>query len=126
MKASDLFGQCVDMRFAKLAARLHLSEQLILRELAHFQRVFDGRAIACQLRVLGTTVDRQNFQVQALGQALVEAQLFLAEVFASGQFGEVEEAEIHRFLDLVGIGPGQHYPGNMRLDDLESLYRMGI
>ncbi|MNL83746.1 hypothetical protein D3C87_2114800 [compost metagenome] len=61
-----------------------------------------------------------------MSEALVEAQFFLAEVFASGQFAEVEEAEIHRFLDLVGIGPGQHYPGNMRLDDLESLYRMGI
>src|SRR3990167_5531277 len=126
MELGDLFGQGVDMRFAQLAACLHFGEQLILRKLAHFQGVLDDRAITAQLRGFGATADRQNCQVQALSEALVEAQLFLAEVFARGQFGEVEEAEIHRFLDLVGIGTGQHYPGDMRLDDLESLYRMGV
>ena len=95
-------------------------------ELTHFQRVFDNRTVAAKLRCIDAAADRQYFQVKTLGQALVEAQLFLAEMLAGTQLGEIEKTEVHRFLELVGKGAGEHHPGNMGFDDLELLYRMRV
>ncbi|MNT48777.1 hypothetical protein D3C72_1855770 [compost metagenome] len=100
-------GHLVDVLGGQFTVGLQGAEHLVLRELAHFQRVLDRFAFATQLRRFGATGDRQDVQVQAFGQALVQAQLFVAEVLACGQFGEIEEAEIHRLLDLVGIVASQ-------------------
>lgn len=97
-----------------------------MRELAHFQCIFDGRAAAAELWRIGAATDRQYFQIKALSQALVETQLFLAEVLAGAQLGEVEKAEVHRFLDLVGKGAGKHHPGNIGFDNLKLLHGMGV
>ncbi|MCY1178566.1 hypothetical protein D9M73_189220 [compost metagenome] len=97
-----------------------------MRELAHLQYIFDGRAFAAQLRSLDAAGDGQHFEVQIVGQALVQAQFFSAKVFASLKAGEVEKTEIDRFLHFIGIGAGEQYPGNMGLDDLESLYWMRV
>src|SRR3990167_115740 len=126
VEVGNLFGQGVDMRFTQFPARLHVTEQLALRELTHFQRVFDGWTSAAELRGIDAAADRQYFKVEVLSQALIEAQLFLAEVFACAQLGEVEKAEIHRLLELVGKGDGEHHPGNMGFDNLELLYGMGV
>ncbi|MNP44863.1 hypothetical protein D3C76_1387430 [compost metagenome] len=73
-----------------------------------------------------TAGDWQHFQVQVLGQALVEAQLFATEMLAGVEAGEIEEAEVDRLLDLVGIAAGQQHPGYVRLDHLESVHRMWV
>ncbi len=122
----DLFGHLVDVRAGQLTVGLQGAEQLALRELAHFQRVFDNRAVTAQLRRFGRAGDRQHFKIQIFGQALVQAQLFVAEMPAIFQFGEVQEAEVHRFLQFISVRAGQYDPGNMGLDDLERFHRMGV
>ncbi|MCY1396535.1 hypothetical protein D9M71_115100 [compost metagenome] len=124
VELGDLPGHLVDVLGGQFTVGLQGAEHLVLRELAHFQRVLDRFAFATQLRRFGATGDRQDVQVQAFGQALVQAQLFVAEVLACGQFGEIEEAEIHRLLELVGIVASQQYPGDMGLDELKLLHRV--
>ncbi|MNI79324.1 hypothetical protein D3C73_1357740 [compost metagenome] len=102
------------------------AEQTVLAKLAHFQGVLDGRTFAAQLRCFGATGDRQHFEIKILGQALVQAQLFSAEMPASLEGGEVEETEVHRLLHFISKGAGKHDPGNVGLDDLESIYRMRV
>ncbi len=117
VEACDLLGQSVDMRIGQLAAGLDLGQQLGLRELAHLQHVLEGIAVAADHRSIRRAGDRQHFQVEVRCHALVEAQLFFAEMLARGQIGEVEEAEVHRLLDLVGVLAGEDHPGNMGFDD---------
>ena len=126
MEAGDLLGHFVDMAGIQFAIGLQCAQQLALRELAHFQRVFNGRAFTTECWYVGAAGDRQHVQVQAFGQALVETQLFIAEVFAATEFGEVKKAEVDRFLQFIGIRPGKDDPGDMRLDNLKSFDFMGI
>jgi hypothetical protein len=42
-------------------------------------------------------------------------------MLARGDIGKVEEAEVHRLLDLVGVRAGEDYPGYMGLDDTKTL-----
>ncbi|MNR05377.1 hypothetical protein D3C85_1214070 [compost metagenome] len=126
VEAGNLAGHLVDVRSGQFAVGLQGAEQLALRELAHLQGVIEHRAGATQLWRLDAPGDRQYFQVQVAGQALVQAQLFAAEVLACIQCGEVEKAEIDRFLHFIGIGAGEQHPGDVRLDDLESIHRMRI
>ena len=67
---------------------------------------------------------RHDPQVDRRGQAAVEADLLLAEVAALLQRAEVEEAQVDRLLDLVGIGPGQEDDRDVRLADLHRLDRI--
>ena len=97
-------------------------------ELAHLQGVFDHwrSVVDAELRLLFAAAYGQYLQVEALRQALVEAQLFIAEEFAATEFGEIKKAEVNRFFDLVGVRAGEDHPGNVGLDKLEPLYRMRI
>ena len=61
-----------------------------------------------------------------MGQALVETQLFAAEMLASVETGEVEEAEVHRFLHFISKGACENDPGDMGLDDLEPIHGMRV
>ena len=122
----NLLGHLIDVRAGQFAVGLQGAEHLALRELAHFQRVLDGRAVATQLRRLGSAGNRQHFKIQIFGQALVEAQFLAAEMPAVVQIGDVQEAEVHRFLQLICIGARQYHPGNMGLDDLKRVNRMRV
>src|SRR5690606_8023202 len=95
-------------------------------ELAHLQQILDGGALAGKPGFGLAAGDRYDIKIQVVGKPLVESQLLLAEVLACIQRGEIEEAEVHRLLDLVGEGAGQDDPGDVRLDDLEGLYRMRV
>src|SRR5690606_7958901 len=88
--------------------------------------IFDDRSVAAELWGLFAAADRQNLSVERRRETLVETQLLVAEVLAAGQFGEVEEAEIHRLLDLVGVGAGEQNPGDVGFDDLETVHGVGV
>lgn len=126
MEPGNLPGHFVDVCGGQFAIGLQRAEQLALRELAHFQGVFDNRAVTRDLRRFGTAGDRQHFQIQIIGQALVQTQLFAAEVPARFKAGEIEKAEVDRLFQLIGIGTGEQDPGDMGLDDLESVYGMRV
>ena len=126
VEMGNLLGHFVDVRSGQFAIGLQRAQQLALRELAHFQHVLDSRAFAAELRRVGAAGDRQYVQVQAFGQALVEAQLFIAEEFAATEFGEIKKAEVNRFFDLVGVRAGEDHPGNVGLDNLKPVDFMRV
>ncbi|MCY1399108.1 hypothetical protein D9M71_141570 [compost metagenome] len=97
-----------------------------MRELAHLQQIFDGWPFAAQLRSFGAAGDGQHFQVQIVGQALVQAQLFSAKMLASLKAGKVEKTEVDWFLHFISEGAGENDPGDMGFDDLESFYRVRV
>jgi hypothetical protein len=45
-----------------------------------------------------------------------QAHLLPAAVQAFAETGKIQETEVHRFLDLVGVFSSEQYPGDMRLD----------
>src|SRR5690606_6859023 len=96
------------------------------RELAHLQGIFDDRRVLAEAGRLQAAADGYDLTIQRRGKALVEAQLLLAEVLAAGQFGKVEEAEVHRLLDLVGVGASEQKPGNVGFNDLKTLHGVGV
>ncbi|MNE07933.1 hypothetical protein D3C80_1005730 [compost metagenome] len=126
VEAGDLPGQGIDMGGRQFTAGLQGAEQVVLGELAHLQHILECRTFASDLRRLGGAGDRQHFEVEVVGQALIQAQLFATEMLAGVEAGEVEEAEVDRLLDLVGIAAGQQHPGYVRLDHLEPVHRMGV
>ncbi|MNH05317.1 hypothetical protein D3C79_646370 [compost metagenome] len=126
VELGNLPRHLVDVAGIELAIGLQGVEHLALGELAHLQHVFDRFAFATDLRRFGATGDRQDVQVQAFGQALVQTQLFVAEMPALIQAGEVEKAEVHRLLDLVGVLAGEQDPGDMRLDELEPIHGVRV
>ena len=126
VEARDQVGQGVDVLAAQFATGLQFRQQLALRELAHLQGVLDDRGVVTEAWGLFAAADGQDLAVQRGRQALVEAQLFVAEVLAAGQVGEIEKAEVDRFLDLVGVGAGEQNPGNVGFDDLKTLHGVGV
>ncbi|MNY28219.1 hypothetical protein D3C86_1621800 [compost metagenome] len=126
VEAGDLRRQLVDVCGSQFAVGLQGAEQPGLGELAHFQYVFDGRAVTAQLRRFGAASHRQHFQVKIIGQALVQAQFFATEMLARFQGREVEETKIHRFLHFIGKVASQQYPGDVGLDELEPVYGMRV
>ena len=126
VELGDLLGEGVDVIVRQLTPGLYLCHQLRLWKLAHLQQVFDRLAIPADLRLLDAAGDRQDLEIQFWRHALVQAQLFLAVMFASREVGEIEEAEINRFLHLVGVRSGKDDPGNMGLDDFEAVDRVRV
>jgi len=53
--------------------------------------------------------DRHHLQIQFFRQASIEPELLLAEMLSAIEGGEVQEAEIHGLLDLVGVVTGQDH-----------------
>ncbi|MNE48881.1 hypothetical protein D3C80_1433710 [compost metagenome] len=119
-------GQRVDVSGHQLASGQHVGQQAALWKLAHLQYVVEDRSVAAELRSLEAAGHRQDLQVDIRGGALVEAQFLVAEVLAGLAAAEVEKAEVHRLLQLVGVLAGEQDPGDMRLDDFEALHRVGV
>jgi hypothetical protein len=126
VEIGNLPRQRIHVLLGQLTIGLQGAQQVAAFELAHLQGILDGCAFAAQSRRFRAAGDRQNLQIQVGCEALVQSQLLGAEVGAGGQFGEVQKTEIHRFLDLVSVRPGQYHPGDMRLDDLEPFHRMRV
>ena len=68
---------------------------------------------------VGGPHDRGDSEVDARGQALVEAHLLLAEVLAPLERGVVEEAQVHRLLDLVDALAGEEEQRDVRLQEID-------
>ena len=97
MEVGDLLSHFIDMGSVQFAISLQRAQQLALRELTHFQHVFDSRAFAAQHGSIGSAGDGQH-EIQAFGQTLVKTQFFITEVLATTELGEIKEAEVDRFL----------------------------
>ncbi|OIQ95904.1 hypothetical protein GALL_220370 [mine drainage metagenome] len=128
MEAGDDAGQGVDLPGAELARCRQPVIERRLREAAHLHRVFE------RPRCFGGAKDRRRFraenghhlQIELRRQPPVQAQLFFAVEAPRRQRREVEEAEIHRLLDLVGVIARQQDVGDVGLDLLDTCNRMRI
>ncbi len=103
-----------------------IREQRIIGKLAHAHRVFQHLPDSSHARARIRGADGHHIDIELRREAAVDAQLLFTEVAAFGQRGEIEKTEIHRLLDLVGIGTGQNDPGNMSLNEPRSRYRMRV
>jgi len=106
MKRGDALRQRVDVLRRERATARHAVEQRILRKALHLQRVFDRWTVAAQYGCRLAAADREYFQIERGRGAPVEAQLFLAIEAARSQGAEIEEAEIYRLFNLVGVVSG--------------------
>ncbi len=48
----------------------------------------------------------------------------MAEMLTQSQRSKIQETEVHRLLEFVGIRASQQNPRNVRFDELEILHRM--
>ena len=115
----------IDLRWRERAALRHAIEQRVLREPAHLHRILD-RGRRAEARILRRAADRNDLQVQRRRRAPVQPQFFLAKALARFERGEVEEPEIDGLLELVGVLAREQHPGDVGLDQLDTLGRMRI
>jgi hypothetical protein len=78
------------------------------------------------MQIVRRSGDRHHREVPAGGGAAVEAQLLLAAAAPRLEGAEIEEAEAHRLLDLVGEIAREQHPGDVRLDLLDLRDRVGV
>ena len=93
-------------------------------EPAHADRVLDAFAGAVDARRVRRAGDGRDAQVEIGRQPAVQPQFLLARGTPLRERGEVEEPQVERLLDLVGIVAGEHDPRDVRLDDLDVRRRM--
>ena len=101
-----------------VAARDECIEFLAGVELDHPHGVLDdGTRGLADVQSAGSAHDRHGLQVEIRRESAIEPQFFVAVASSSRWRRVVEEGELHRLLDLVGVRPGEQHPGDVRLDE---------
>lgn len=85
---------------------LDCCQQVVLWELVYFQQVFDCFVVVVDLWCFFVVGDWQDFQVEIVGEVLVQVQFFVVIEVVFVQVGEIEKVEIYWFFDFVGVGIG--------------------
>jgi hypothetical protein len=62
------------------------------------------------VRTIERAADLHDLLIERRSQAAVEPQLFLAVVAPQGERREIDEPEVDRFFDLIGVAAGEHDP----------------
>ena len=119
-------GDAVDALRRELAAGDQPVEQPRLVELAHLHGVFHGLTGAPEHRGLRCAGEGDDVQVQRGREPPVQTQLLPAAMGALVERAEVEEAEIERLLDLVGVVAGEKDPGDVGLHQPQAPHRVGV
>src|SRR6516162_2246453 len=86
-------------------------------EALHLHCPFNHLTFSLKLQAVSSPDDRYHADVDVRSQTTVEADFFLAKVGALLQTAEIQEAEVHRLLHLVGIWAGEEHHRDMRLAD---------
>ncbi len=105
MKGGDRRRQRVDVGGREFASGEERGGEGVLRKLAHLHRVLERGAVAAEDRGVDAAGDRHDVQVERRREAAVEPQFFFAEEAPRREGREIEEAEVDRLLDLVGVPP---------------------
>ena len=101
-------------------------EHPALVELAHLDRVIEDRSIAANVGAGSAAGDRHHCQIQLGSEPPVQAQLLFAAMLPALQSGEIQEAEVQRLLELVGVLAGEKDIGDVRFEVLDAPHRMRI
>ncbi len=98
-----------------LAARELGRQHALLRQAPHPHRRLARPGLAADAVVAVPLGDFDDAQVHLGTEPPIEAQLLVAVGAAPLDGGEVEKPEVHRLLELVGIGAGEQDPRAVRL-----------
>src|SRR4029078_1211349 len=93
-------------------------------KLLHLNCIVDNGAFATHNEATLVASDRDDADVKIRRQPAIQTQLFRAELTASLQSRSVDEIELDRLLDLVGVRSRQDHPGNVRLAPLQACHGM--
>ncbi len=104
----------------------HFVHHALLGQAHHLQGVLQGVARTTQPDLPAVLRDGQDLQVDLRAEPPVQDQLFVQIMMAPAQGGEVEEAQVHRLLDLVGEAVGDEDPGDVGLDQVDGGSRLVI
>jgi len=102
------------------------AEQTRLVETAHLDRVFQRLTRTPQLRGRRGSRYGHHLQVQMRRQTGIEAEFLLAKEMSTLEGGEIQEAQIDRFLDFVSKIPREKDMGDMGLDVLHPRHRVRV
>ena len=126
MKFGNFPRQFFHRAAIELPAGERVAEQRRLRKFFHLDRVFDRRTGTSDQRTLRRASDSDDFQIEFRCEPAVESQLFLAVMPTGRERGEVEEAEIDRFLYFVRIVAGKQHPRNVRFNNSYAADQMRV
>ena len=98
-----------------------------LGQLGHLHRVLHNVALRPEGQVAPAVfVNGDNAVVDARAQALVELHLAPAETPAVGEFPEIQESEILRFLQLVNPLSRKEHGGNVGFPELDARHGVRV
>ena len=122
VKRRDAPSDLLDVLVFDLAAQEALFERRVLRQALHLDRPIDRLAD----RFHSGRRHRHHPEVDLRRQTPIEAHFLLAEMLAFLGRGEIDEAEAHGFLDLVGETVGQEDDRDVRLTNADLSRRRGV
>ncbi len=132
MQPGHFGGQLIHDGYAQFAAERKPIESEFRIETAHphgkleHVRGLTLSAVASDARRLDRSRDADDIEVEAWRGAPVQADLVLAGLASLLECGEVQEAEVQRLLELVGMLPCKQHRRNVRVDALDMIDRFGI
>jgi hypothetical protein len=126
VKGHQHVDQRVHVGLGQLASGQHLGPEQPLVELAHRDDPVDDLALALEGELVAVEGDRRRLQVDRRGEAAVELDLGPAVELAQGDGGEVEEAEVDRFFELVDVLTGQEDRGDVGLEEPHPVDRVWV
>ena len=101
-------------------------EHARLGKAAHAHGEINQRAGASKVQYPAGAAQFGNPKVEVGGEAAVQADLLRTKKAPPLQGGKVKEAQVERFLQLVGAGIGQVNPGDMRFDESDAAGRFRV
>ena len=103
----DFVGQTVDVCSRDSSLLQQMAENCLLRELIHLDGELDRCAGSIHKRMTGTAGDGHDVEIQRRRQPTIQLQFLPAEKTPLPEHRKIDEAEIGRFLDFVGVLFGQ-------------------
>jgi hypothetical protein len=87
-------------------------------KLPHAHRILERLSRPVHPGVLVRSTNRYDVQVNLRGKPPVQAHLLATAMEALLEGGEIQEPEVDRFFDLVGVIAGEQDPGDMGFDEI--------
>ena len=101
-------------------------EQILLAEAFHHDEPIDRFSLAADLEAVAGTGHRLDGEIDLGRRPAVQLQLALASLVAQGDGREIEEVELHGFLQFVRPLAGEEDMGNMGVDPLDRRAAMSL